>query len=220
MFKFLIFDFDGTLVHTAPDVLTAANEFLQKMGQPPRTMQQVQNNIGRGLRELILGLVPEWEHQEAKMRDAEQQILSIYDRHILNSPQFYEGVEEILALKDIQFAIVSNKREHYVRKILRHLGMAEERFVLIAGGDTYPHKKPHPIGLSKALEAAGRTVDETLMVGDGLPDILAAKELGMKSAAVSFGYGKADQLMQAGGHFLLHSIADLKPLLRIDTNHP
>lgn len=214
MYKLLIFDFDGTLVDTAPDILTAANEFLQKQGHPPRSMQQVQNNIGRGLRELILGLVPEWEHQESKMQDAELQILSIYDRHILNSPRFYPGAEEVLSLPDLQFAIVSNKREHYVRKILRHLGFAEERFVLIAGGDTYPHKKPHPIGLTKALEAAGRNVHEALMIGDGLPDILAAKELGMKSAAVSFGYGKPEKLMQAGGHHLLHSFDDLRQLLR------
>ena len=115
MYKFLIFDFDGTLVHTAPDILGAANEFLQKNGLPTRTMEQVQNNIGRGLRELILGLVPEWEHQEAKMRDAEQQILSIYDRHILNSPSLYEGAEEILALENLQIAIVSNKREQIGR---------------------------------------------------------------------------------------------------------
>lgn len=213
MYKFLIFDFDGTLVDTAPDILTAANEFLQKQGLPTRTMQEVQNNIGRGLRELILGLVPEWEHFESQMRDAEQQILSIYDRHILNSPRFYDGVEEILSLRHIQVAIVSNKRERYIRKILQHLQMPEDRFVLIAGGDTYPHKKPHPIGLEKALEAAGRKVNETLMIGDGMPDVLAANELGMKSAVVSFGYGKPEALMQAGGHILLRSFSDLRTLL-------
>lgn len=213
MFKFLIFDFDGTLVDTAPDILTAANEFLRLQGLPTRTMEEVRNNIGRGLRELILGLVPEWAHFEDKMRDAEQQILTIYDRHILNSPRCYEGIDEILALSHVQMAIVSNKREHYIRKILTHLKVPENRFVSIAGGDTHPHKKPHPIGLSKAMEAAGRAVNETLMVGDGMPDVLAAKELGMKSAVVSFGYGQPEKLMQAGGHFLLRSFKDLRALL-------
>ncbi|HMN68707.1 MAG TPA: HAD-IA family hydrolase [Bdellovibrionales bacterium] len=212
--QLVIFDFDGTLVDTAPDLIRATNFYLESQGLDPIPEATVRAEIGMGLRKLILDVFPKEMQSEANRRRIEGDFLKIYEREYLHSPALFPGAREFLTEWEGAIAIVSNKRARFIHPILEKLGIHGLPWTRIIGGDTYPNMKPHPEPFLGAIQAAGVTPEETLIVGDGTPDVAGALALGSRCAAVAHGYQDIEELMDLGATDRLESFHELLPLIR------
>jgi len=210
----VLFDFDGTLVDTAPDLVRAAANYLKSKGIEPPSEGRIRSEIGMGLRRLIVDIYPSENKDEEFRQRVEREFIEVYEREFLVSPRLYDGVFEFLHEWDGRVGIVSNKRERFIKPILKKLGLDGFPWVRIIGGDTYEKMKPHPLPFLKAIAAAGLSPEETLMIGDGAPDIEGALAVGCKSVAVHFGYTPVDDLVKLGANYQLESYYELLPLIR------
>lgn len=209
-----MFDFDGTLVDTAPDLIRAANIYLKAEGLQELPEAAIRAEIGMGLRRLILDLFPLEDRNEALVKRIEREFVAVYEREMLKTPELFPGAMEFLTEWDGQVAIVSNKRERFIHAILEKLGLHQHPWVRVIGGDTYPNMKPHPEPFLGAMAAAGTTPENSLMVGDGTPDVEGSLAVGCRCLAVEFGYQQIDQLMALGAHDRIESLHDLLPYIQ------
>lgn len=212
--ELVIFDFDGTLVDTAPDLIRATNLYLESQGLDPLPEERVRAEIGMGMRKLILQVLPDEIKDEHFKRRVEGEFIAVYEREFLHSPQLFDGALEFLTEWDRQVAIVSNKRSRFILPILEKLGLHTHPWVKIIGGDTYPNMKPHPEPFLGAIEAAGVTPEETLIVGDGTPDVQGALNIGSRCVACEHGYESIENLMDLGAFARIETFHDLLPLIR------
>jgi phosphoglycolate phosphatase len=212
--ELVIFDFDGTLVDTAPDLIRATNFFLESQGFDSLPPEVIRSEIGMGLKRLILTIYPDQPVDEATARQIEGGFLEIYDREFLHSPALFPGAYEFLTEWDGQIAVVSNKRARYILPIMEKLGLNRLTWAAVIGGDTYSHMKPHPEPFLGAMNAAGVAPDSTVIVGDGQPDVTGALAMGSKCICAGFGYTPLDQLMALGGWASIDEFSELLPLLR------
>ena len=210
----VIFDFDGTLVDTAPDLITATNLWLAARGLPPQSDQRVRSEIGTGLRKFLVDLYPGTGLSAEERRELDDEFTLIYEQNFLTSPRIFEGAEAFLGSFDGRVAIVSNKRERFVKPLVKHLDLEKYDWARVIGGDTFDVMKPHPRPFLEAMAAAGVGPEETLIVGDGEPDVEGAVGLNARSAAVSFGYAPIDVLMDLGAWARLDHYDDLLPLIQ------
>jgi phosphoglycolate phosphatase len=200
-------------VDTAPDLIRSANLYLKSKGLKELSEARIRAEIGLGLRRLILDLFPTEARDEELKKQIEQEFLAIYEQEYLRTPRLFDGALEFLQEFDGLVGIVSNKRERFIKPILRQLGLDSHPWVRIVGGDTYSQMKPHPEPFLKVIEAAGVTPEETLIVGDGSPDVEGATAIGSRSVAVSFGYTSVDELMGLGAWRSIESFHELQPLI-------
>lgn len=210
----VIFDFDGTLVDTAPDLIRATNLYLESKGVEPLSEARIRAEIGMGLRKLITDVYPELhEGNENEKRKIEGEFIQVYEREFLHAPVLFEGAREFLADWDGKIAIVSNKRTRFIHPILQKLEIHTLPWSMIVGGDTYATMKPSPEPLMAAIEAAGSSPEETVLVGDGIPDVAGAEAVGCRCVAVEFGYTAVEELMNLGAWKSIAAFAELLPLL-------
>jgi phosphoglycolate phosphatase len=213
--KLVIFDFDGTLVDTAPDLIRSANLYLESKGMDALPEERVRREIGQGLRKLIVEVCPELHGDDDILkRKIEGEFMAVYEREFLQTPAVFPGAREFLAEWDERIAIVSNKRVRFIHPILQKLELHGLPWTAIVGGDTYPNMKPHPEPFMAAIIGAGVTPEETLIVGDGVPDVEGALAVGSRCVAVEFGYTRAEELMDLGAWASLASFDDLLSLIQ------
>src|SRR4051794_5615485 len=188
----VVFDLDGTLVDTAPDLINALNFVLEREGLPPVPLHSARNMIGAGARKLIeRGL--ELEGRFATPEDITRLTVDFIDHyaaHIADVSRPFEGVES--ALDDLQrlgfrFAVCTNKLEWLSKLLLDQLGMSS-RFSAICGADTFGVSKPDPAILQQTVARAGGHLSSAIMVGDAGPDIGVARRAGIPVIGVEFGY--------------------------------
>jgi phosphoglycolate phosphatase len=188
----IVFDLDGTLVHTAPDLTAATNVVLAHKGLAPLTVEQMHPLVGHGSRAMIeAGL----KYHGAPVDDAElgrlhEMFLAYYADNVAVESRPFEHIPEVIAAlksRGALLAVCTNKVEHLSKLLLRTLEM-EQHFAVIAGRDTYPMFKPAPGHLTMTIEAAGGTISRAVMVGDSETDIATARAAGIPSIAVTFGY--------------------------------
>jgi len=198
----VVFDLDGTLVDTAPDLINALNFVLDREGLPPVPLNSARNMIGAGARKLIeRGL--ELEGRSARVAEITRltaDFIDYYAAHIADISRPFEGLES--ALDDLemlgyQFAVCTNKLEWLSKLLLDQLGLSP-RFSAICGADTFGVSKPDPAILRQTITRAGGHLSSTIMVGDAGPDIGVARRAGVPVIGVEFGYTEVP-------------IADLKP---------
>ncbi|MCB0363772.1 MAG: HAD hydrolase-like protein [Bdellovibrionaceae bacterium] len=213
MTPLLMFDFDGTLIDTGPDIVAAVNEFLAIKKAPALPEETIINYIGRGLAELVQAIAPETAADLLQLKTIEREFLDVYDRHVLNNPRPLRDAVEFLRDCPYQIAVVSNKRERFIPKILDHLGLMDLPWVALIGGDSLQHKKPHPMPLLTAMAKAGVSSENAYMVGDGFPDVGGAKACQIPCVAVDFGYGPIEELMQAGATYRIRYFSELHQIL-------
>ncbi len=211
--KLLIFDFDGTLVHTAPDIHEAINEFLESKNKPTLTYEDVVPEIGMGLVTLFKNTFPETNTNEKLFRSMVEEFVSMYERRHLHNPSLFEGAQELLNTWKGQIAIISNKKEKHVHSLLKHLNLDTLPWVDIIGGDTLDVSKPHAKPFQQVLQKADCSPEKALMIGDGEPDIVGSLNAQIKPVAVSFGYGDVKKLQSLGAWKTVDNFFELRDLV-------
>src|SRR3984893_10381159 len=190
--RIVVFDLDGTLVDTAPDLINALNFVLDREGLPPVPLQSARTMIGAGARRLIeRGL--ELEGRVAGVDDITRltsDFIDHYAAHIADASRPFEGLEG--ALDDLQaqgyrLAGCTNKLEWLSKLLLDQLNLTA-RFSAICGADTFGVSKPDPAILQQTVARAGGHISSTIMVGDAGPDIGVARRAGVPVIGVAFGY--------------------------------
>ena len=191
--EIIVFDLDGTLINSAPDLCYALNKTLSEINIPEITLEEVMGYLGDGALELIKRGIRKYDQiEDFDTKKLRARFLEIYDTCLLNKTDFYPNA--IKALKDLKkmnftLAICSNKPELLAKRIIKGLN-SSELFDVIAGGDTYEHRKPDPRHLIQTILETGKKVENAIMIGDSENDINCAKKANIPSIAVSFGYSK------------------------------
>lgn len=188
----VVFDLDGTLVESAPDLIAATNHVLALVGLAPVEDRDVRNRISFGARAMIVhGLALRSEVlPDAEIDRLLVRFLEHYGDNIATGSRPYPGLEASLdeiAARGARLAVCTNKQEAPSRKLLGALGLSR-RFQAIAGRDTFPVCKPHPDHLFGAVRLAGGDPARAIMIGDSDTDIRTARAAGMPVIAVPFGY--------------------------------
>lgn len=188
----LVFDLDGTLIDTAPDLVHATNHVISAEGIEPVPSAALRPWISYGARRLIeVALSARGENRSVSDVDGMlDRFLHYYEANISVSSRPFAGLEQVLDLagaSGARLAVCTNKREHLSRKLLSELGLLD-RFAAIAGRDTFTVCKPHPEHLFGAIRLAGGERGRAVMVGDSDVDVATAKAAGIPVVAVSFGY--------------------------------
>jgi phosphoglycolate phosphatase len=200
--RIVVFDLDGTLVDTAPDLINALNFILAREGLPPVPLHSARHMIGAGARRLIeRGL--ELDGRSLGLDDVTRltgDFIDYYAAHIADVSRPFEGLEEALddlSARGYRFAVCTNKLEWLSKLLLDQLGLSS-RFSAICGADTFGVSKPDPAILRQTIARAGGELSSSIMVGDAGPDIGVARRAGIPVICVEFGYTEVP-------------IADLKP---------
>ena len=188
----VVFDLDGTLIDTAPDLIDTLNVVLASAGLKPVEYALARNMIGGGARRMIeSGLLA--EGRQASRPDIDrmfEQFIAYYADHIADRSRPFPGLEttlDELARHGCRFAVCTNKLEKLSRLLLDALDLTG-RFEAICGQDTFKIQKPDPEILRLTIAATGGTPDRTIMVGDSGTDIDTAHAAGIPVIAVDFGY--------------------------------
>jgi N-acetyl-D-muramate 6-phosphate phosphatase len=188
-----LFDLDGTLLDSAPDMLVTANRMRDAHGFAPLSLAELRPHVSKGSRAMLAISFP---HLEPERREAlVAEFLEIYRQELGRHSQLFDGVETMLsALEDAGtlWGVVTNKPEYLARDILPQLGW-ESRCAVLIGGDTLAEKKPHPLPLQVAAQRIGVAAEECVYVGDDERDIIAARAAGMPSVAALWGYRQAGE---------------------------
>jgi phosphoglycolate phosphatase len=202
----VVFDLDGTLVDTAPDLINALNFVLDREGMPPVPLHAARNMIGAGARKLIeRGL--EVDGRITSTEDITRMLgdfIDYYAAHIADDSRPFEGLESALdelSGRGFRFAVCTNKLEWLSKLLLDQLQLSS-RFSAICGADTFGVSKPDPMFLRETIARAGGHPSAAVMVGDAGPDIGVARRAGIPVIGVEFGYTEVP-------------IAELKPDLLI-----
>jgi phosphoglycolate phosphatase len=198
----VVFDLDGTLVDTAPDLISALNFVLDREGLSPVPFKSARTMIGAGARKLIeRGLEQDGRSDSPKdITRLTDDFIEYYAAHIADASRPFDGLES--ALDDLEaqgyrFAVCTNKLEWLSKLLLDRLGLSS-RFSAICGADTFGVSKPDPAILQQTIARAGGQLSQAIMVGDAGPDIGVARRAGVPVIGVEFGYTEVP-------------IADLKP---------
>ncbi|AXI83185.1 phosphoglycolate phosphatase [Xylella taiwanensis] len=184
----VLFDLDGTLLDSAPDMLATANAMLAARGRAPLKLAQLRPVVSKGAYAIITVAFPELD--AAALQGLVPEFLQRYEVLIGSASGPFDGVEVMLDALEragTVWGIVTNKAEFLARLILPLLGWASRCAVLI-GGDTLAQRKPHPLPLLTAAERIGVMPGECVYVGDDVCDILAARAAGMPSVVALWGY--------------------------------
>ena len=206
----VLFDLDGTLLDSAPDMLATANRLRAERDMPPMTLAQIRPQVSKGSRAMLGVAFP--QHDVAQRDAMVPLFLDTYQQEIGKHSRLFEHIDDMLAALEadsVAWGIVTNKPEYLAREILPQLGW-ESRCAVLIGGDTLAERKPHPLPLQVAAERMGVPVGACVYVGDDERDIQAARAAGMPSIAVLWGYRQEhEDPMQWGAEVLLDSPAEL-----------
>jgi phosphoglycolate phosphatase len=211
----VLFDLDGTLIDSAPDLGAAADKMRVDRGLPSLPLSHYRHMSGAGARGLIgvaFGIAP--EHQDfPALRD---EFLNNYEQCMTERTFAFEGVSELIARLvaiNLPWGVVTNKAARFAVPLTRAMPLFDSARTLVCG-DTTPHTKPHPAPLLEAARQLNIAPAQCLYVGDDERDIVAGLAAGMGTVAAGYGYlGKAAQPASWGAHALINSPAALLQLL-------
>ncbi|VXB45832.1 phosphoglycolate phosphatase [Pseudomonas sp. 8O] len=212
--RLVMFDLDGTLIDSVPDLAEAVDRMLIELGRPPAGVEKVRDWVGNGARVLVRrALAGGLDHAavgEAETEQALARFLDIYaDCHHLTA--LYPGVHELLealSTAAVELAVVTNKPERFVAPLLEQVGLGGY-FRWIIGGDTLAQQKPDPAALLQVMRLAGVEAAQSLFVGDSRNDVLAARAAAVPCVAVSYGYNHGRPIAEERPSLVVDSLAEL-----------
>ena len=193
----ILFDLDGTLVDTAPDLMHAHNHVMKKFGYPTKSTEEIRNLVGQGAGAMLgrsiwgqakkeFGKV----HDEKIKKEMVNDFVDFYGKNLVNESTLINGVKEFLIWckeKKISMAVCTNKQEHLAVDLLKKIGI-NHFFEYVAGHNTFEYCKPDPRHLTSVVEILGGDIKKTLMIGDSETDANAAKNAGMPIILLEDGY--------------------------------
>jgi phosphoglycolate phosphatase len=208
--RLLIFDLDGTLIDSLPDLTDATNLIRARYGLPRIGISDVRKLVGRGARNLVERALP--GVSDVEVDQALEVFLEYNLAHIADKTRPYPGVPETLrelSLLGIPMVVLSNKNVALCREVLGRLGL-ERHFADVFGADSFPCRKPSPEPVLAVLKGFGIPAAECVMVGDSVNDIAAGGGAGVWTVGCSYGYGDLSELDQA--HY---RVSDFPSLLEL-----
>ena len=193
----ILFDLDGTLVDTAPDLMRAHNHVMKKFGYPTKSTDEIRNLVGQGAGAMLgrsiwgqakkeFGKVQDKKIKEEMVRD----FVDFYGKNIVNESTLINGVKDFLIWakeKNISMAVCTNKQEHLAVDLLKKIGIYEF-FEYVAGHNTFDYCKPDPRHLTSVIEIINGDIKKSLMIGDSETDANAAKDAGIPVILLEDGY--------------------------------
>jgi phosphoglycolate phosphatase len=189
----LLFDLDGTLVDSVPDLAAAANRLLAELARAPLSVEAIAGMVGDGVAKLVERVLAARQASEAAPEPALRRFVALYEADATTLTRPYPGVETVLdslTRAGIRLAVCTNKLERATRAVLEGLRLARF-FPVVLGGDTLPTHKPDPGPLLAALARLGVAPEAAAMVGDHRNDMLAARCAGIAAIFARYGYGRA-----------------------------
>ena len=193
----ILFDLDGTLVDTAPDLMRAHNHVMTKFGYPTKSTNEIRNLVGKGAGALIgrsiWGQAKKEFHSvnDLKIKDQmSKEFVDYYGKNIISESTLINGVKEFLKWckeKNISMAVCTNKQEHLSNDLLKKIGIYDF-FEYVAGSDTFDYCKPDPRHLTSVVEILDGDVKKTIMIGDSETDANAAKAAEIPVILLENGY--------------------------------
>ena len=212
--KLVMFDLDGTLIDSVPDLAVAVETMLLKLGRPPAGIENVRMWIGNGapmlVRRALAGSLEASGVDDPEAEQALEIFMDAYDGgHELT--RVYPGVRESLKWlqkQGVEMALITNKPERFVAPLLDELKLGRF-FRWIIGGDTLPQKKPDPAALLFVMKMASVTPAQALFVGDSRNDVLAAKAAGVKCIALSYGYNHGRPIEEESPDMVIDNLHEL-----------
>lgn len=193
MKKLVLFDFDGTVADSAPDLANSANTLRTERGMEPLSVDYLRPYASMGARGLIwatLGLKTD-DPDYDRVRD---QFLRHYEQNLDVDTVLFDGMGALLqrlTQNNIPWGIVTNKAEYLTRPIMQHLGISNDCAVLV-GGDSTPYLKPHPAALFRAAKLFDIPCEQCIYIGDDERDIVSAQVANMASVVAAYGYCQFD----------------------------
>ena len=193
----ILFDLDGTLVDTAPDLMMAHNHVMKKFGYPTKSTEDIRNLVGKGAGALIgRSIWGQAKKEFSKVLDEKikdemvKEFVSFYGKNIVNESTLVAGVKEFLIWckeQNISMAVCTNKQEHLSNDLLKKIGIYDF-FEYVAGSDTFDYCKPDPRHLTNVVEILDGDVKKTIMIGDSETDANAAKAAEIPVILLENGY--------------------------------
>jgi 2-phosphoglycolate phosphatase len=206
----VLFDLDGTLLDTAPDMAGALNVLRGEQALPPLPYEAVRSVVSHGSARVVKIGFP--DEAAGRLAALQQRFLQIYRGSLSRGTRLFPGMDEVLdtlAERGLKSGIVTNKPAWLTDPLLEELGI-RARFECVVSGDTLAERKPHPLPLLHAAKLAGAAPGECIYVGDALRDVQAAHAAGMSALVANYGYLAADEDSTAwGGDAYLQQAGDL-----------
>jgi len=193
----VLFDLDGTLVDTAPDLMLAHNHVMKKFGYPTKSTEDIRNLVGKGAGALIgRSIWGQAKKEFSKVLDDKikdemvKEFVNFYGKNIVNESTLVKGVKDFLIWckeQNISMAVCTNKQEHLSNDLLKKIGIYDF-FEYVAGSDTFDYCKPDPRHLTNVVEILDGDVKKTIMIGDSETDANAAKAAEIPVILLENGY--------------------------------
>lgn len=216
--EMILIDVDGTLVDSVPDLAYCVDQMMQAIGRPPHGEERVRDWVGNGVERLVrralIGRL-DGEPAEAAFQRAYPLFLELYAENTSQRSQLYPGVEEGLEwmkTKGYTLGCVTNKAGRFTEPLLRDLGV-RDYFGLVVAGDTLAKKKPDPLPLLHAAGHFGVAPADSLMIGDSVSDVKAARAAGFGIVCMSYGYNHGEDIRKANPDAVIDSLAKIEGLL-------
>ena len=213
MFQTVIFDLDGTILNTLEDLAAAGNWICRQKGWPEHTVEGYRQLVGTGMRNL-LGLLDPMGHSDPGLDDALAEYMDYYGRHCLEKTAPYPGIPALLAelkRRGVKLAVYSNKGDRFCGEIVEHFFPGV--FDVIRGKVDGVPVKPNPAGLALVMEALGAETATTLYVGDSNVDMETARNGGLVSCGVTWGFRGRKELQEAGAVHMTDTAEELLALI-------
>lgn len=213
----VLFDLDGTLIDSAPDLAGAGNDMREARGLPRLPLEHFRPMVGAGARGM-LGRALEVQPGHADFEALRDEFLRRYEARMTRETRVFEAMRPVLDRLNRAgrpWGIVTNKAARFSEPLVRSLGLLDEAATLVCG-DTTPHAKPHPAPLLEAARRLGLNADQCVYVGDDLRDVQAGHAAGMLTVAAAWGYlGEGESIEAWGAHHVVESPAALLKLLGV-----
>lgn len=213
----VLFDLDGTLIDSAPDLGGAANRMRVRRGMPALPLENYRHMAGAGARGMLrigFGVTPEAD----EFPELKEEFFAEYERHLCVDTIVFDGIHDLVSRIEsagLKWGVVTNKMERFTLPLIRLMPWLASAHAVVCG-DTTPHAKPHPEPLFEACRRLGVPPQAAIYVGDDERDIVAGKAAGMATIAACYGYlGEGHDGTNWDADHVAHSVSELAHALKL-----
>ncbi len=217
MIRLLVYDLDGTLIDSRLDIANAVNGALKELGLRELPSERVSGFVGSGVRNLMQQALKEAASERLPpLEPAIKLFRRRYGEHLLEHTRLYPAVRKVLEFfKPRLQAVITNKPQDFSDEILQGLGINSYFFQVVGGDGKFP-KKPAPEPLLHIINSAGVLAEETLLIGDSATDVETGRNAGVKTLAVTYGFGSRSEIEKSKPYAILNDLTEIFecPLLK------